>query len=369
MSDRGELGVAAVCCLLHSLAPGGSTWQWIRLLERQVERGGRATIFAADGPLTTTVQAAGIEVVSTSWEEPLRRPTADALAKHQVAIVQWEQGTLDFLSTALDACGRAALAMHELPQTMMRRFAPPMPMKARRAVEWAVSEPQVAVLVRGEAHRRKVAAAYAVPPEELSVLPPSAPLASLPFDAAGGDLDEVLAMTRLAPGKMPIVGVAVELVRQGLAAGRPCRLTIAGDGIERPQAIALCERRLPADRWRIENAPDDPTARLAATDVVVAQGTTTLEAAALGRRVVVARSLGARAASATVLTPDRYDEAARDPFGDPPVSEDAAGLWDNLGGLDSDDLSELRRLVERHNSIEATERALDEALTATEIRT
>jgi hypothetical protein len=370
MNDRGELGVAAVCCLLHSLVPGGSTWQWIRLLKRHVARGGRATIFAADGPLAGPARAAEIEVVPTAWGEggPHGGIWRTAAA-HDVAIVQWEQGVTDVFPRALDACGHAALAMHELPQTMTRRFAPPTPMKARRAVEWAVSEPRVAVLVRGEAHRRKVAAAYAVPREELSVLPPSASLASLPFDAAGEDLDEVLAMTRLAPGKMSIVHVAVELVRQGLSAGRSCRLTIAGDGIERPHAIALCERRLPAERWRIENAPDDPTARLAATDVVVAQGTTTLEAAALGRRVVVARSLGARAASATVLTPDRYDEAARDPFGDPPVSEDAAQLWDELLGLDSADLVALRRLVERHNSIEATEHALDEALTATEIRT
>ena len=48
--------------------------------------------------------------------------------------------------------------------------------------------------------------------------------------------------------------------------------------------------------WRFEDAPADAIARLAAADVVVAQGSTTLEAAALGRRVVVARSVGERAA-------------------------------------------------------------------------
>ncbi len=366
MGDRGELGVTAVCCLLHSLVPGGSTWQWIRLLERHVAQDGRATIFAADGPLTGAAHAAGIEVAVTSWNETAsgRDPWA-AVAEHEVAIVQWEQGVMDAFPRALEACGRAALTVHGTPQGVTRSFAPPVPMKARRTLERAVAEPSAVVLVRGEAHRRKVANAYAVPPDALRILPASFPLPAQQFSAAQREPREVLAMTRLAPEKATIVRVAVELVRERLARGRPCELHIAGEGRWRPDAIALCEQRLPRGSWRIDGAPPDQLARLAAADVVVAQGTTTLEAAVLGRRVVVARSLGRRGASAVVLTPDRYDEAARDPFGDPPVTEDPTRLWDDLLALDESDLIALRRLVEKHNSLEAASRALGEALSAT----
>lgn len=362
MGDRGELGVAAICCLLHSLVPGGSTWQWIRLLERHVARGGRATIFAADGPLAEPARAAGVEVVPTSWGESLPGGLWTTVAEHDAAVVQWEQGVMDVFPRALEACGRGALAVHGTPQGVTRAFAPPMPMKARRAIELAVAEPHAAVLVRGGAHRRKVAAAYAVPPAALRILPASVPLASLPFRPAKGEPVEILAMTRLASEKTAIPRVAIELARERLAAGRPCRLTIAGDGRWRPEAVTLCERRLPCDSWRIEGAPADPLARLATSDLVVAQGTTTLEAAALGRRVVVVRSLGAHGGSGVVLTPDDYDDAARDPFGDPRVTEDTAQLWNELLAVDESALTTLRQLVEKHNSLEVASQALNEAL-------
>jgi hypothetical protein len=367
MYDRGELGVAAVCCLLHSLLPGGSTWQWIRLLERHVAMGGHATIFAADGPLAGAARVAGIEVVPASWGNGgAHGGIWRTVAAHDVAIVQWEQGVMDAFPRALDACGRAALAVHGTPQGVTRRLAPPTPVKARRAVERAVAEPHAVVLVRGEAHRRKVACAYAVPADALRVLPASLPLGSLPFRPARDEPGELLAMTRLGPDKMAIVRLAVELARAALAAGHRCRLTIAGDGPGGPEAVALCEGRLPSPAWQIEGAPEDPIARLADSDLVVAQGTTTLEAAALGRRVVVARTLGTYGASGAVLTPDRYDQAARDPFGDLPMTEDAARLWDEALALDETDLGALRHLVESHNSLEAASRALGEALATTE---
>jgi hypothetical protein len=366
MGGRGELGGCAICCLLHSLAPGGSTWQWIRLLEQHAAQGGRATIFAPHGPLTEPARAAGIEVVPTSWDETApRRGLWTAVAEHDAAIVQWEQGVLDAFPRALEACERAALAVHGTPQAMTRWLAPPMPVKARKAVERAVAEPHAVVLVRGEAHRKKVASSYAVPLDALRILPVSVPLASGPSRPAQGEPSEVLAMTRLAPEKAAIVRVAVELARAGLSSGGSCLLTIAGDGPWRPEAIALCERRLPPDAWLIENAPEDPIARLAASEIVVAQGTTTLEAAALGRRVVVARSLGADGGSGAVLTPKSYDQAARDPFGDPRVTEDAARLWGDLLALDETDLTTLRHLVESHNSLEVTSQALSEALATT----
>jgi hypothetical protein len=363
MGGRGGLGVTAVCCLLHSIAPGGSTWQWIRLLERHVARGGRATIFAAHGALAEPARAAGIEVIPAAWGEPAAAGRLrSAVGEHDVAIVHWEQGVMNAFPLALEACGRAVLTMHETPQAMTRWLAPPTPAIARRTLERAVAEPHAVALVRGEAHRRKVANAYAVPRDALRILPASLPLPALPFEPAREEPTEVLAMTRLAPGKTAIPRIAVELVRERLNSGRRCRLTIAGEGRWRTEAVALCERRLPRGSWRIEGAPEDPIARLAASDLVVAQGTTTLEAAALGRRVVVARSLGRHGASGAVLTPDRYDQAARDPFGDPRVTEDAARLWDEVLALDEAGLSALRHLVESHNSLEIASRALGEAL-------
>lgn len=366
MGGSSESGVAAICCLLHSLVPGGSTWQWIRLLARHVEHGGRATIVAELGPLAELARAAGIEVFPASWADGGPHGSVwDIVAEHNTAIVQWEQGAMDAFPRALDACERAVLAVHSAPQDITRRLAPPVPMKARRTVERAVAERHAVVMVRGEAHRRKMAATYGLPGDELRILPASLPTASLPFQPQPAEPEGVLAMTRLGPEKTAIVRVAIELVRAALGAGGRCRLTIAGDGPWRPEAVALCERRLPADAWQMEGAPEDPISRLAEAHVVVAQGTTTLEAAALGRRVVVARSLGARSASGVVLTPQNYDDAARDPFGDPRVTEDAGQLWDELFAVDHTDLTALRQLVEEHNSLEIAARALDDALAST----
>jgi hypothetical protein len=212
-------------------------------------------------------------VVPTSWSEPaVHSAPWTAVGEHDVAIVHWEQGVMGAFPRALDACGRAVLAMHGAPQAMTRWFAPPTPAIARRTLERAVTEPHAVALVRGEAHRQKVATAYAIPREALRILPVSVPLASLPFSPAPGGPREVLAMTRLAPEKAAIVRVAVELVRERLNSGRPCRLTVAGEGRWSTEAIALCERCLPRDSWRIEGAPGDPLARLAASDLVVAQG-------------------------------------------------------------------------------------------------
>ncbi len=366
MDGRGDSGVTAICCLLHSLALGGSTWQWIRLLERHAEHGGRATIFAQPGALAETAKSYGIEVIPTSWgENGPHGGIWDTVAEHDAAIVQWEMGPMDSFDRALGSCGRVALAMHVAPQGVTRRLAPPTPMRARRVVERAVAEPGAVALVRGEAHRRKVAFAYGLPSEALRILPAALSMHETPFQPAMGEPREVLAMTRLAPDKTVIVRLAVELVRERVAAGNECRLTIAGDGPWRPEALALCEKRLPVGSWRIEGASASPTTRLADSDLVVAQGTTTLEAAALGRRVVVARSLGPHQASGVVLTPERYDDAARDPFGDPRVTEDTAQLWGELLALDETDLSTLRQLVESHNSLEVASRALGEALTTT----
>lgn len=355
-----------VCCLLHDLGPGGATWQSVRLLAGHVERGGDATIFAQPGSLVEVAQGAGIDVSLVSWGEGGDRGRIwRTVREHDVAIVQWELGPVEIFARALEACGQVALAVHGAPQTTTRRLAPPGPMKLRRTVERAAADRRAVALVCGATHKRKIAAAYGVPADALRVLPTSVPLEELSFVPAVGDSREVLAMTRLAPEKMSIVRLAVGLVRERLEHAHECRLTIAGDGTQRAEAIELCQRQLPAGSWRIEGAPANPIARLAECDLVVAQGATTLEAAALGRRVVVARSLGSHGASGAVLSPENYDDAARDPFGDPRVTEDFGALWDEAMSLDEHALTELRQLVETHNGPERTLQAFDAAVATT----
>ncbi len=363
MGYRGSEAFRRVCCLLYDLEPGGATWQSVRLLAGHVERGGTATIFAQPGALIEVAQEAGIDVRPVRWGEGGDLGGIwGTVREHDVALVQWELGPVEAFARALEECDRVALAVHGAPQTTARRFAPPAPMKLRRAVGRAAADPRAVALVCGIAHRRKVAAAYGLPEDALSVLPPSVPLEELPFRPGAGEPREVLAMTRLGPEKMPIVRLAVELVRARLDAGHECRLTIAGEGTQRTAAAALCERRLPNGAWRVEPAPRDPTGRLAECDLVVAQGVTTLEAAALGRSVVVTRSHGAGEASGVVLTPENYDEAARDPFGAPRVTEDDGALWNDVLSLDRRALTALRQLVETHNSPGRSLQAFDAAL-------
>jgi hypothetical protein len=366
MGRRSAPSAHSICCLLHNLTPGGSAWQWVWLLGRHVANGGQATICAPPGPLAEPAERAGIQVVPTApWREGGTTPRAElwaAVGNHDVAVVHWEQGVMEAFGPALAACGRAALAVHQSPRALARWFGESTVATAGELLEQAVEEKNAVVLVSGAAHRRKVAAAFDVPETALLTLPAAVEPGSLPFQPSLGEPRELLAMTRLSPEKAAVVELAIELTGARLATG-DCRLTIAGEGSWRDEAMARCEARLPAGSWRIELAPEDPAARLAAADLVVAQGVTTLEAAALGRRVVVARA--AAEEGGVVLTPDRYDEAARDPFGDPALTADPDRLWDEALALSGGDLRDLRRLVEDNNSLEAASRALDAAVAAT----
>lgn len=363
-----ELGVDSVCCLLHNLVPGGSARQWIHLLGRHVSRGGRATIVAPPGALEELADNAGIEVVSHTWDD--RTPAGcEALwprvAGHDLAVVHWDHRVMHAFGPALHACGRAALVVHQAPRALARWFGPEILPDARRPLADAVAARRAVVLVRGERHRDRIASAFELPARKLAILPASIPLPPPPPQPASDEAGDVLALMRFSPDKAPLVQLAVELVRARLAAAEPCRLALAGEGPWRSEAIGLCAQRLPSGSWRVEPAPPEPISRLAAADVVVAQGLTTLEAAALGRRVVVARAVDGRRAAGTVLIPDRYDSAARDPFGEPAVTADPNVLWREILALDQEDLRSQRQLVERHNSLEGASRALATALAKT----
>jgi hypothetical protein len=206
---------------------------------------------------------------------------------------------------------------------------------------------------------------FDLPANGLSILPASIPLTSAQFQPELGEPREILALMRLSPDKAAIAQLAIDLTRRRLAARRPCRLTIAGEGPWHDEAGALCERLLPSSAWRIEKAPAHPVARLSASDLIVAQGLTTLEAAAIGRRVVVARITEEDRGAGVVLTPDRYAVAAQDPFGKPDVTADVNRLWEEILAVDEEDLRELRRLVETRNSLEVAARALSEVVATT----
>ncbi|HEX3173355.1 MAG TPA: hypothetical protein VHQ43_03930 [Solirubrobacterales bacterium] len=366
MAEPRELGVDSVCCLLHNMIPGGSGRQWIHLLGRHVEAGGKATIVSPPGLLQGAAETAGIEFVATSWydraielgPEGLR----STLARHDAAIVHWDHRVMDALEPALASCERVALSLHQTPDALASWLGPQALAEVRVPIALALAEERAAVLVRGEWHRERFADAFDLPADTLSILPASIPLDAVPFQPQLGEPREILALMRLAPEKAAIAQLAVELTRERLAASRPCRLTIAGEGDWRVQAEALCQARLPREAWRIEEAPANPVARLFASDLIVAQGLTTLEAAAIGRRVVVARPIDESRAAGVVLTPERYDVAARDPFGKPQVTPDAKRLWGEVLALDEDDLHRIRRLVEEHNSLAAASQALAGAL-------
>jgi hypothetical protein len=372
MSSDQELGVDSVCCLLHNMVPGGSAWQWIHLLERHVEAGGAATIVAPPGPLSATAREAGIELIGIDWNDgPPQGHDAlwHIVAGHDAAIVHWDHGVMRAFAPARAACGRAVLAVHQAPNALTRWFGPEIVASARAPLIRAVNDEHAAVLVRGESHRRRVATAFDLPEASLDILPASVPLASIPFQPRNGTPVEVVALMRLSPEKAAVGQLAVALTRTRLAAGHPCRLTIAGDGPWRAEAEALCERELPSGSWQIEVAPADSIARLAAADLVVAQGLTTLEGAALGRPIVVARAVDENNAAGAVLRPNLYELAARDPFGRPPLCDDAAQLWDELLAVDGEQLRRLRTLVENHNSLPVASRALADALAGTHQRT
>jgi len=244
------LGVDRVCCLQRNLNPGGSARQWVHLLAHHVASGGQATILAPPGPLEETARDAGIEVVPTIWRGEgatgWRGVTAVA-ADHEAAIVHWDHEVMAAFGPALEASGRAALAMHQAPEASARWFGNEYLQHARAPIDHALRERGSLILVCGEAHRRRFesAPAFDVPPGRLRLLPASIPIPSGLFEPSPDEPREILALARLSPDKQPIQRLAIELARARFDAGGQVRLTIAGEGPCREEAIALCGRRLP----------------------------------------------------------------------------------------------------------------------------
>jgi hypothetical protein len=349
------LGADSICCLLHNLIPSGSARQWIHILERHVATGGRATIVAPDGPLAGWAREAGIEVVDHDWDAGTPTGAVAALDGHDLAVVHWDPGVASSVATVLEHCPRVLLSAHRPPNDFDG---------AREALVAVAAAPHAAILVCGEIHRRRMTDYFDLPLDAVEILPASIPADWIAYEPFLGEPEEILALVRLAPEKLEVPILAANLVRARRAAGYECRLSIAGEGDAHDEVLAYCERWLPADAWSVEPAPPDPLARLAAAPLAVARGLTTLECAALGRRVIVAHPAGPNTAAGTVLTPGRYDEAARDPYSYPYVTRDSERLWADVLAVDADELRGLRDLVAEHNSIETAIRALRDTVTA-----
>jgi hypothetical protein len=317
--------------------------------------------------MVPVARQAGIGVVELPWHElPAGRAgLAEVLSEHEVAIVHWDQGVMWAFELALRVCGRAALSLHQSPRMMERWFGPEVVRRARQPIERAIADPHAVALVRGRAHAARVAAELGLPADGFHELPASIPLPGATARPARDEPREILALTRLSPEKAGLVRLAAELARARLLDGYACDLAVVGAGPWRSEAVRLCESTLPPGSWRLEEPPEDPFARLAEADLVVAQGQTTLEAAALERRVVVARTVLKDRAGGIVLTPDRYEHAAHDPFGRPPLRHDPGRLLDEALAQPAADLHSLRGLVERRNSLEVGSQALAEALAQT----
>jgi hypothetical protein len=234
MDESGTLGVERVCCLLHNLLPGGSARQWLHLLSGHVQAGGGATIIAPPGPLSVAAGTAGIELVEIDWDdEPPHGDDAlwHVVAGHDAAIVHWDHRVMNAFAPALTACGRALLTVHQTPDALARWFGPEIVPATRAPLIRAVNDRHAGVLVRGESHRSRVATAFDLPAESLDILPASIPLAAIPFQPRAGQPTELLALIRLSPDKAAVGQLAVALARSRLAAGNPCQLAIAGDGL------------------------------------------------------------------------------------------------------------------------------------------
>ena len=123
--------------------------------------------------------------------------------------------------------------------------------------------PPRSVFVRGSAHRRIFETAFGLR-ERRAADHCRSPSRCPPFSPAQGR-KEILALTRHSPEKASIPRLAVELTREGLAQGRECRLTVAGEGPtqragRRHSAPSACR----PDSWRFEGrarGPDRPARR------------------------------------------------------------------------------------------------------------
>lgn len=351
--DEAPRAVPSLCAVIPDLALGGVAVATVGLLSSVVQAGRSATVIAESGPLAERARAAGIavHVIAPELDMAARYQLVAALAQgHDAALVDWTPTAIGALPAALAATGRAVLVRHGAARHL-DEWALFEPERAFTLARGAIDDPACVVCACGAAHRREMAECLAVDEQDLAILPEAVDAARIPFQPCTGESRTILAMVRLSIEKAPVVELAAGLTARALAAGRPVHLDVVGEGPWQAEALALCGRLLPPAAWSHEPATERPLERLARADVCVTQGLTTIETAALGRRVVVARhATAASGVGGTVLTPATYAGAAEDPFAVEQVEHDLDRLWDGLDAIGPGELAALRSLVEERNS-------------------
>ena len=348
-------GVESVCCLLHNLIAGGSARQW-RHLPRPPRRARRpGDDRRSPGPAVARARGGGDrDRRRLRWDErPARTRRRCAEAPRRARRRRSSTGTRGDgrIRAARASAGGSPSRSTSRPARWRAGSAPEVVDTARAGCSGdAAEDPRT---------RRSSSAASGTGAGSpristchrpgIQVLPASIPLPAAAGRPASRAATEILALT---PGsrrrRRRWSGSATELTRARARRNARAASTIAGDGPWRGRPSRSASR-LPAGPGGSRRRPRDPLARLAAADLVVAQGLTTLEAAALERRVVVARTVWrtarrrgrAHAPSATTSRP-------RDPFGRPASSRpypDASGR--SARPVDAGELAALRALVAR----------------------
>jgi hypothetical protein len=170
-----------------------------------------------------------------------------------------------------------------------------------------------------------------------------------------GPVRSVTLLCRLAGDKLLHVRAAIELVAAGLARGRDVTLQIYGSGRAEWLVRRMLQRALPASAWRLDPANPDITSILSEADVVVGTSRASLDALALGRRVVAAKTVrDPRGQLGPLATPSTFDALAAENFGwrrPPPVPADH--LWDKLESVTAAELTAVADRARREHSADA----------------
>lgn len=366
MEGRRDAGRLTV--VLPSLDIGGVQRLYVDVLGELCARGVACRIVAPDGALRPQVQDRGIAWSAIDWSARLSsyRALAAQVPAGEPAVLIADPTVLHVLP-ALIARGPTALALHSTPAGFEDWLEPRTLARLRALLPVALARRGLALLTIGEEYVRGYATFFGVDESGISLLPPAVDSGRIAFAAPRERLDAVLCLARLSPEKSPQIRAGIDLVCARLRIGQPCRLDVIGDGPWRGRAEMMCAASLPAGAYAFHGATLDPRPALRAAPVVAATGMAALEAACAGARVVIVRTtLDDAGALGPVLSPDSYDERARESFGARvPAPRSAEATWADLEALTPAQLEQVRARIERCHGPEAAADAVMEALAAT----
>ncbi|MFA4930046.1 MAG: glycosyltransferase family 4 protein [Patulibacter sp.] len=348
-------------CVLGDLQVGGVARLYTDLLTQLVRDGRVCRIVAPDGPLRDELVERRIEWEPIDWDGPrlnsLRHLHA-LLEPGEPTIVVADPRTSHVIASAASR-GPVVCAFHTTADLMdawlgerpMQRLADVVrSLQAARGLE---------VLTIGEQYRATYVERFDWDPDAVTVLPPAIDVEAFPYADPPVDPDLIVCVARLSPEKHAHVRNAIKLVHAGRATGRDARLEFYGDGPWRAEAEALCAERLPAGSFTFHGATRRPAAALRSAGLVVATGLTALEAACIGRRVVISRNIPEDVLG-PVFTTEHFDLLADYAFGGRflPLTMPVDEAWDTLDRVRPEDLRAVRERVLAEHSLPTAARVL-----------